>query len=106
MALFFDTSWLDARLRARGLDHAAFAAAAGLNERELEQVLKDQRPLAAHEVRAVAALLQADPAETAKRCGVAWLGAENEPEDRIAAFEARLDAVERWIAEFEQGRAV
>lgn len=104
MALFFDTSWLDARLRARGLDHAAFAAAAGLNERELALVLMDQRPLAAHEVRALAALIEADPAETAKRCGVAWFDAEAAPQDRISAFEARLDAVEQWIADFEQGR--
>jgi AraC-like DNA-binding protein len=105
MALFFDVAWFDARLLARGLDRAALAACAGMSADDLKLAFKDQRELAPHEVRAFAALLDADLAETAARCGVTtWV--VDEPVDRLSAFEARLDAVERWIAEFEQGRAV
>ncbi len=103
MALFFDAAWFDTRLRARGLDRAALAACAGLSVDDLKLAFKDQRVVSPQEVRAFAALLDADLAETARRCGVtAWI--EDGPVDRISAFEARLDAVERWIAEFEQGR--
>ena len=69
MALFFDQSWFDAQLGARGLSRTVLAAVAGLSETELALVWKDQRELSAREVAAFAELLGVTGAEVADRAG-------------------------------------
>ena len=51
MALFFDSSWFDARLAETGLTHADLAAALGLTPHQLAELWKDQRELSANDVR-------------------------------------------------------
>jgi hypothetical protein len=50
MALFFDKSWFDARLKEMGVSRALMASLVGLSEDELTLVFKDQM-----EVRALPA---------------------------------------------------
>ncbi len=102
MALFFDKSWFDARLAERGLTRETLAAAAGLSADDLGLVFKDQREIAPAELRAFAELLGVDVSEAATRSGVTTKAVEGA--DRLDQFEARLDQVENWIAEFEASK--
>lgn len=104
MSLFFDAAWFDARLGEKGMDRGHLAAAAGLERTELHAIVSNERAASAEELRAFAGLLDADLLEVCVRAGIsARAAAEGEhPSARIEDIEARLDALDAWIAEFEQ----
>jgi hypothetical protein len=107
MSLFFDADWFDARLGELGLDRAALAASAGLDRAELHRIYTNERAATAGELSAFAALLSADPAEVTKRSGAAAQPAADQTADaseRIEGIEARLDAIDSWLAEVETGK--
>lgn len=103
MSLFFDAAWFDARLAERGLDRAALAIAAGLERADLHGVFTNARSATASELETFARVLEADPIEIALRAGVAQREAADtaEPAVRIESIEARLDAIDSWLNEFE-----
>ena len=106
MSLFFDAKWFDDRLGERGLDRTAMAGAAALSPADLHQLFTNERAPTAEELRAFAGLLEADLVEVTIRAGVA--GREVRPgadaDERIASIEARLDAIDSWLSEFERDR--
>lgn len=106
MSLFFDATWFDARLSERGLDRSALAAAAGLERAELHRIYANERAASPDELRAFAQVLSADLVEVSLRAGVSNLAAPA-PESsvaRIESIEARLDAIDTWLEEFEQSK--
>ncbi|MFD1191209.1 helix-turn-helix domain-containing protein [Phenylobacterium conjunctum] len=94
MALFFDPDWFDAKLAERGLSRAVLAAVSGMSEADLALVFKDQRELSAAEVAAFAELLGASPAEIAEHAGISTPVPVEDPLERIAALERRVEALE------------
>lgn len=106
MSLFFDADWFDARLSARGLDRGALALAAGLERGELHCIFLNERTATAEELTAFATVLEADILEVTLRSGVATRSADDDadPAARIETIEARLDAIDSWIEEFERAR--
>ena len=98
MALFFDQSWFEARLRERGLEKAVLAAVSGMSESDLALVWKDQRELSAAEVAAFAELLGVTGAEIAHRAGISTPTPGADPLSRIAELERRVTALEGRIA--------
>jgi hypothetical protein len=107
MSLFFDADWFDARLSERGLNRSALAASAGLERSELHCLFVNERAPTPQELAAFAALLGADLVEVSLRSGIATRAhdAAAAPEDRIESIEARLDAIDTWLAEFEAKRS-
>jgi transcriptional regulator with XRE-family HTH domain len=101
MALFFDSAWFDARLKAAGLARADAAAALGLNAEEIADLWKDQREVSAGDVRILAALLGQPPAEVASRAGVSTPVPKDVPADALGEFAERLARVERALAEIK-----
>ncbi|MBX9746438.1 MAG: hypothetical protein K2X34_06025 [Hyphomonadaceae bacterium] len=104
MSLFFDADWFDAKLAERGLDRAALAIAAGIERTDLHAVFTNERAATAEEMETFARVLQADLVEVALRSGVATREPPSEdaqPTDRIESIEARLDAIDDWLADFE-----
>jgi hypothetical protein len=104
MSLFFDAAWFDAKLAERGLDRAAVAIAAGLERAELHAVFTNERPASAADLEAFARVLQSDLVEVTHKSGVAARETPAEDagaSDRIEDIEARLDAIDTWLAEFE-----
>jgi len=103
MSLFFDADWFDARLAERWLDRAALAACAGVDASQLEQLFTNQRAPTAQELEAFAQLLSTDLVEVTLRAGVATRAASQgeTSSTRIEDIEARLDAVDAWLQEFE-----
>jgi len=103
MSLFFEADWFDARLAEKGLDRGALAAAAGIERGELHRLFANERPPTAQELAAFASLLGADLVEVTLRSGVA--ARESAPDaqtsDRIESIEARLDAIDDWLDQFE-----
>lgn len=103
MALFFDADWFDAQLGARSLDRAALAVALGLERSELHRIFTNERAPTAEELNVMADVLGAALVEITLRSGVSV----REPapdagaEDRIESIEARLDAIDTWLSEFE-----
>jgi hypothetical protein len=96
MALFFDSGWFDARMRALGLGRTDLAAALGLAEEEVAEIWKDQRELSAGNVRVIAALLGAPAAEIATRAGISTPVPDEAPQDleqRVARLEAEIAAI-------------
>ncbi|MBL8537803.1 MAG: hypothetical protein JNM59_10415 [Hyphomonadaceae bacterium] len=106
MSLFFDADWFDARLAARGLDRGALAAAAGLQRGELHRVFVNERAATPEELGAFATVLGADIVEVTLRSGIAARadGGAEDSAARIESIEARLDAIDSWIEEFERAR--
>jgi transcriptional regulator with XRE-family HTH domain len=106
MSLFFDAGWFDARLAALGLDRAALAAAAGLDRTELHKLFSNDRAAAPAELEAFARLLGADLVEVTLRSGVVAREADPaaDADARIESIEARLDAIDDWLAEFEKAK--
>jgi hypothetical protein len=106
MSLFFDAEWFDARLAVRGLDRGDLASAAGLDRSDLHRVFTNERAATASELAAFARVLQAEIVEVTLRSGVAAPGAApaDDPGARIENIEARLDAIDDWLAEFERSR--
>ncbi len=101
MALFFDSEWFDARLKAAGLARADVAAALGLNAEQIAEVWKDQREVSVSDVRMLSTLLGATPAEIASRAGVSTPVPKPAPSDALAQFDERLSRVERTLAEIK-----
>lgn len=104
MSLWFDVAWFDSRLAARGLDRAALAHAAGLNRSDLQALFANARAPSAFEVAAFAEVLNADLVEVSLKCGIAARGPAHTgtTSARIESIEARLDAMDAWLAEFEE----
>lgn len=107
MSLFFDADWFDAKLAERGLDRAALAIAAGLDRADLHNVFINERSATADELSVFANVLQADLVEVTLKSGVAARDADPgaAPADRIESIEARLDAIDSWLAEYEKKKA-
>ena len=106
MSLFFDADWFDAKLAERGLDRAAMAVAAGLERTDLHQVFTNQRAATAEELAVFADVLKAELVEVTLRAGVATRAPEpgGDPAARIDDIEARLDAIDNWLEQFESGK--
>lgn len=106
MSLFFDADWFDARLSTRGLDRNDLAACAKLERTDLHRLFTNERPATAEEIAAFAALLEADVVEINVRCGVmnAQRETPSDPAGRIEDIEARLNEIDRWLAELEAGK--
>lgn len=104
MSLFFDADWFDAKLAERGLDRGALASACGLNRDELHGLFTNQRRPTQLELSAFTQVLGIDLIEATLRCGVATCTADHDgdPTARIESIEARLDAIDHWIEEFER----
>jgi hypothetical protein len=106
MALFFDAAWFDQRLAARGIDRIGLAVAAGVERSELHRIFTNERAPTPHEMAEFARVLEADVLEVTIRSGVAVR--ESAPDaghsDRIESIEARLDAIDTWLAEFEASK--
>jgi len=103
VSLFFDAAWFDTRLRERGLDRAALAVASGLDRVELHRIFTNERAATAEELNAFATVLGADLLEVTLRSGVANRESDGVrgAEGRIESIEARLDAIDNWLKEFE-----
>lgn len=106
MSLFFDADWFDARLADKSLDRNDLAACIGADRAELHRLYSNERAPTAAEQAAFAGLLGADMVEIGLRCGVANrpASAESDTGARIDGIEARLDAIDQWLAELEAGR--
>lgn len=107
MSLFFDTEWFDAKLATRRLDRTALAIAACLEPSELHRIFTHERAPTAEELAIFADVLEADLVEVTLKSGVASRAAPAESDDsndRIASIEARLDAIDNWLAEFEANK--
>jgi hypothetical protein len=106
MALFFDADWFDQRLAARGIDRIGLAVAAGIERGELHRIFTNERSASAEEIAEFARVLGIDLLEATIRSGVAVResapGADTG--DRIESIEARLDAIDTWLAEFEASK--
>jgi transcriptional regulator with XRE-family HTH domain len=101
MALFFDSQWFDARLSASGLTRDTIAAALGLTSEQVAELWKDQRELSANDVRTLAMLLGATPAEIASRAGVSTPVPKENASGAVAELGERLARVERTLAEIK-----
>ncbi|MGH6949914.1 MAG: DNA-binding protein [Vitreimonas sp.] len=106
MTLFFDAEWFDAKLVECGLDRAALAVAAGVERSDLHLVFANERAATAAELAVFAEALKADIVEVTLRAGVATRAAPrtDDPTARIDDIEARLDAIDNWLAQFESGK--
>jgi hypothetical protein len=105
MSLFFDADWFDARLAERGLDRAALAIAAGLERSDLHAIFTNTRVATAAELDAFAGCLGCDLVEVTLRSGVAdRADPAGDANDRIQSIEARLKAIDDWLAEFESAK--
>jgi transcriptional regulator with XRE-family HTH domain len=106
MALFFDAEWFDQRLAKRGIDRIGLAVAAGIERAELHRIFTNERSPSAAEIAEFARVLETDVLEITIRSGVAVR--ESAPDadhgDRIESIEARLDAIDTWLAEFEASK--
>lgn len=98
MALFFDASWFDKKLKTLGLTRATLAAALGVNDAQLAEIWKDQRELSVNDVRIIAALLGESGAEIASRAGVSTPVPPPEGQS-LGEIAARLSAIERKLDE-------
>ncbi|MGD0189951.1 MAG: DNA-binding protein [Rhizomicrobium sp.] len=103
MALFFDATWFDAKLRSLGLGRAHVAQALGIDEQELALVWKDQREVSARDVAVLAALLGVAPADIATHAGISTpvperVAAES---DAVSEMNARLVRIERELADIK-----
>ncbi|MGD9966639.1 MAG: DNA-binding protein [Hyphomonadaceae bacterium] len=106
MALFFDAGWFDQRLAERGIDRIGLAVATGIERGELHRIFTNERAPAAVEMAEFARVLETDLLEVTIRCGVAVRQSAPDADagDRIESIEARLDAIDTWLAEFEASK--
>jgi hypothetical protein len=101
MALFFDSAWFDVKLSTAGLSRGDLATALGLSSRDVDELWKDQRELKASEVRLIAALLGASPAEVATHAGVSTPVPKDNDQTAIERLERRLERIERALDEIK-----
>lgn len=106
MALFFDADWFDQRLAARGIDRVGLAVASDVDRGELHRIFTNERAPTAEELAEFARVLETDLLEITIRSGVAVRESspDADPGDRIESIEARLDAIDTWLAEFEASK--
>jgi hypothetical protein len=105
MSLFFDADWFDVKLAERGLDRAALAIAVGVERTELHRIFTNERAPTIEEMDGFARVLQSDLLEITLRCGVAERADPSaDTNDRIENIEARLKAIDDWLAEFENAK--
>ena len=106
MSLFFDADWFDAKLAERGLDRAALAVALGVERSELHLIFTNERAPSAEELSTFATVLGVGLVEVTLRSGVAMRTADpaGAAETRIEDIEARLDAIDNWLREFEASK--
>jgi transcriptional regulator with XRE-family HTH domain len=106
MSLFFDADWFDAKLAERGLDRAALAVALGIERSELHRIFANERAPTAEELSTFATVLGADLVEVTLRSGVATraIAPDAGADVRIEDIEARLDAIDNWLKEFEASK--
>lgn len=104
MSLFFDADWFDAKLGERGLGRGALAEAAGIERSDLHAIYVNERAASAAELDAFARVLGAEIVEVTLRSGVATRDAapREDAASRIESIEARLDAIDSWLEEFER----
>lgn len=103
MSLFFDATWFDAQLGERGLDRAALAEAAGITRSELLSIYQNERAATAEELDAFARALRTDVLKVTLRAGIAERPGQNaDTTARIESIEARLNAIDDWLAELER----
>ena len=111
MALFFDQEWFDAKLRETGRTRDEVAAALRLSRAQVDEIWKDQRELAHHEVSVLAQLLAAPPADVANKAGVstpvpssptaAGQAGDSAVRAKLAEMDARLERIERAVADLQ-----
>lgn len=107
MSFFFDAAWFDARLAQCGIDRNALAARTGIERNALHQLFANERAATSQELQALADALAANLVEVTLRAGVSVRVREEEqatPAARIEDIEARLDAIDHWLEEFERTR--
>ena len=98
MALFFDTSWFDARLASAHLTRSDVVRALNLSDSEIAEVWKDQRELSARDVVTLAALLAVTPQEIAHHAGISTPVPKAASAPSLADLSARLECVEAELA--------
>jgi len=111
MALFFDQEWFDAKLKETGRTRDEVASALRLSRAQVDEIWKDQRELAHHEVSALAQLLAAPPAEIANKAGVSTPVQSSSPAPghagdsavmaKLDEMNARLERIERAVADLQ-----
>jgi transcriptional regulator with XRE-family HTH domain len=104
MSLFFDAAWFDARLLACGLSREGLAERLAIDAVELEALFSNRRQPSAEHLSMLAEILDTDSVEVSLRAGVASRSddAKFGTSARIERIEARLDAIDQWIEEFER----
>ncbi len=104
MSLFFDAAWFDARLATRGLTRNGLAERLATDAAGVEALFSNRRQASPSELAALAEALDADLLEINLRAGVAVRNDESKGETsvRIERIEARLDAIDQWIEDFER----
>ncbi len=103
-SLFFDADWFDAKLAEHELDRAALAIAAGLERGDLHAIFTNETQATAEELNVFARVLRTDLFEIRLRSGIAQPRESEDASGRIESIEARLNAIDDWLAEFEKAR--
>ena len=102
MSLFFDQDWFSAQLEKKQANKAMFAEALGVSAEVMAMIWKDQRALAADEVRKAARFLDVSEADIIKYAGIATPRAAGRSSacdlDDIAL---KLDRIERMLIELK-----
>lgn len=103
MALFFDQSWFDARLKELGATRDDVARLLRLSSEQAAELWKDQRELRASDVQALASYLKVAVGEVASRAGISTpVPAESRSvEQRLEEVNERLTRIERMIVELK-----
>lgn len=101
MALFFDNTWFDARLRDKAQDRDSLAAHLGLSRTEIDMAFKDQRELTGEEVAALAAFIDTPVDEVVNRAGIAT-PQPNASRDPIHILEKRITQLEKQVADLTE----
>jgi transcriptional regulator with XRE-family HTH domain len=100
MALFFDTTWFDAKLASVHLSRGDLARALGLSDSEIAEMWKDQRELSARQVSVIASLLGVNAKEIAERAGIST-PVPRESNATLAEIDARLTRIEHSLEELK-----
>jgi transcriptional regulator with XRE-family HTH domain len=104
MALFFDQSWFDQRLKERGLTRDDVASALRLAREAVDEIWKDQREITSNEVVMLARLIGAPAADVVTRAGIATPMPKG-PAGDATPVHARLDEMDQRLARIERAIA-